>query len=424
MMSSSPHSDPDVQPVAGNGLLHRRVLLKGGLLLATATPAAAAAADDGAPSWSRQPGAAFTAYGQPSSHEQRVLRRVGLNFRHVSGNGGAWTPIESLEGSLTPNGLHFVRNHAGTPDIDPARHRLLVHGLVRQPLAFDTAALLRYPMRSQQLFIECGGNSNAGWHEEPVQRPVGLVHGLVSCSEWSGVPLAVLFEQAGIDPRARWVVASSADASGFTMSLPLGKLMDDGLLALYQNGERLRPENGYPMRLLVPGWKGSVSVKWLRGLQLAEEPAMTRNETSKYTELQPDGSARQFAFTMEVKSVITTPSHAQSLAGPDVYEIRGLAWSGRGRVRKVEVSADGGASWADAALQAPALPMSLTRFRAAWRWDGKPCVLQSRATDETGAVQPTRAALVAARGRKGFYHYNAIVSWDVDGNGYVSHSYG
>ena len=421
---------PDLEPAAGNGLLHRRVFLQGGLVLALATPAGAAepqapaagTADADLP-WARQPGLPFTAYGQPSPHEQHVLRRIGLNHRQIEGNGAAWTPLEDLEGTLTPNGLHFVRNHAGTPDIDPARHRLLVHGLVRQPLAFDLAALQRYPLRSAQIFLECGGNSNAGWHDEPVQRPVGLVHGLVSCSEWTGVPVAALLEEVGIDPRARWVVASGADASALQMSLPLDKLRDDCLVALYQNGERLRPENGYPLRLIVPGWKGVVSVKWLRGLHLAEQPAMTRNETSKYTELLPSGQARQFAFVMEAKSVITTPSHGQSLAGPDIYEIRGLAWSGRGRIAKVEVSADGGASWAEAALQEPVLPRCLTRFRAAWRWDGKPCLLQSRATDETGAVQPTREALVAARGRKGFYHYNAIVSWDVDAHGYVSHAY-
>ncbi|WP_428419674.1 sulfite dehydrogenase [Methylibium sp.] len=441
-MPNPPSVDPhptgdDLQPVAGGGLLHRRVFMRRGVVLVSAlaaepapAPAAAAgpsadlAADEAAmPPSAQEPGGAFSEYGLPSVHEQRVIRRIGINYRQVSGNGAAWTPIDRLEGSLTPNGLHFVRNHSGVPEIDPAHHRLLVHGRVRQPLTFGIDTLLRYPMRSQQLFLECAGNSSAGWFEEPVERPVNLVHGLVSCSEWTGVPLAVLLDEAGIEPGANWVVATGADAGAMHISLPLDKALDDCLVALYQNGERLRPDNGYPVRLIVPGWKAVLSVKWLRSLQLGDQPAMARNETARYTELLPSGQARQFAFVMEAKSVITSPSHGQSLQGPNLYEIRGLAWSGRGRIRRVEVSADGGATWAVAALQEPVLPRCLTRFRAAWRWDGRPCVLQSRATDETGHVQPTRGALVAARGRQGFYHYNAIVSWEVDAHGYVSHVY-
>ncbi len=419
MRTDVPPSIDDLPAVAGGGLLDRRIFLRSGLVLGSALAADAVRAE----AWSEQPGLPFTDYGQPSPHERAVARGIGLNYRNVSGNGAAWTPLERLEGTLTPNGLHFVRNHNGTPAIDPARHRLLVHGRVRQALAFDIAALLRYPMQSQQIFLECGGNSNAGWHEEPVQRPVGLVHGLLSCSEWTGVPLALLLDEAGVDRAAGWLVASGADAGALHMSLPLAKALDDCLVALYQNGERLRPENGYPVRLIVPGCKGVLSVKWLKSLQVADQPAMGRNETARYTELLPSGLARQFTTVMEPKSVITSPSHGQSLPGAALYEIRGLAWSGRGRVRRVEVSADGGASWADAALQAPLLPRCLTRFRAAWRWDGRPAVLQSRVTDETGAQQPARAALVAERGRQGFYHYNAVVSWDVDGNGYVSHTY-
>ena len=417
-------SDDALQPVAGGGLLDRRVFLRCGLSFTPVLAAAPVAAGEGLPAWSSRPGLPFADYGQPSPHERRVLRRVGLNFQVSGGNGAAWTPIEDLEGTLTPNGLHFVRSHNGTPEIDPARHRLVVHGRVRRALGFGVDALRRYPMRSCQVFLECGGNSSAGWYEEPVERPVGLVHGLVSCSEWSGVPLGLLLDEAGVEAEASWIVATGADAGGFQMSVPLARAREDGLVALFQNGERLRPENGYPMRLLLPGCKGSVSVKWLRSLQLADQPAMSRNETARYTELLPSGQARQFTMVMDVKSVITTPSHGQSLQGPGVYEVRGLAWSGHGRIAKVEVSADGGASWAEAALQAPALPRCLTRFRIGWRWSGKPAVLQSRAVDETGRVQPTRAALVAERGRLGFYHYHAIVSWDVDAHGYVSHTYG
>lgn len=378
---------------------------------------------DPLPDWRRAPGQPFSPYGQPSPHEAAVQRAIGLNFRQLDGHGAAWTPLDRLEGSLTPNGLHFVRSHNGTPAIDPARHRLTVHGHVERALSFDVARLLRYPMRSAQIFLECGGNSSAGWFAEPVERPVGLVHGLVSCSEWTGVPLRLLLEEAGVDPGAAWLVATGADAGALQMSLPLAKAMDDCLVALYQNGERLRPENGHPMRLIAPGWKGVVNVKWLAELEVATQPAMSRNETARYTELLPSGQAEQFHFVMDTKSVITHPSHGQKLSGPDVHQVRGLAWSGHGRITRVEVSADGGRHWTDADLQGPVLPRCLTRFRLPWRWDGRGCVLQSRATDDTGRVQPSRAALVAARGRRGFYHYNAIVSWEVDEQGFVSHVY-
>ncbi len=413
-MTPDEPSDPDPT-------LDRRGFVRRGLLLGPALAAPAAAAEP--EPWRRRPGAPFSDYGQPSPQEQATRRRVGLNHRGIDGNGAAWTPLERLEGTITPNGLHFVRNHNGTPAIDAARHRLLLHGRLRQPLAWDVESLLRYPLHSRQLFLECGGNSNAGWHEEPAQRPAGLLHGLVSCSEWSGVPLARLLEEAGVERGEGWLVATGADAGAFHMSLPLEKAFDDCLVALYQNGERLRPENGYPLRLLVPGWRGVNSVKWLASLQVADQPAMGRNETARYTELLPSGRARQFAFEMQVKSLITTPSHGQSLPGPGWQELRGLAWSGRGRIVRVEVSVDGGASWRDAALQGPVLPRSLTRFRAPWSWEGRPAVLQSRATDESGAVQPGRAALLAERGTRGFYHYHAIVSWEVDEHGYVSHGY-
>lgn len=434
----------DLQPVGGGGLLDRRIFLRRGLLLASAVSAPAvwagspagesAAAIPGSdvlgdqilgaplPDWMRRPGQPFSVYGTPSAYEREVSRRIGAN-KDVAGNGVSWTPLEDLEGVITPTGLHFERHHNGVPQIDPAKHRLLIHGLVRQPLVFTVKELLRYPLETRQLFIECGGNSNAGWHQEPIQRPVGSFHGLVSCNEWTGVPLAILLEQAGIDPRAVWVVAEGADAIAMNISVPLSKIMDDCLVALYQNGERLRPENGYPMRLIVPGWEGVLHVKWLRRLQLTDQPVMARNETAKYTELLPSGKARMFTFVIEAKSLITSPSPGQMLPRPDVYEIRGLAWSGRGRIRKVEVSADGGKSWAPTALQEPVLPRCFTRFRAAWKWEGRPAVLKSRAIDETGYVQPERKALVAERGRNGYFHYNAIVAWQVDEDGSLTHVY-
>ena len=420
--------------MAGGGLLDRRALLQRGLVFGTiaaaATPHAGAAgspdpvaeATGDLPPWMRTPGAPFSGYGQPSPHENQVVRRIGAN-RLAPGNGVSWTPLEDLEGFITPTGLHFERHHNGVPAIDPARHTLTLHGRVRQPLVFSVADLLRYPMRSELVFIECGGNSNAGWHAAPIQRPVGSFHGMVSCSEWTGVPLSLLLDEAGVDPSARWGVAEGADAVAMNVSLPIEKLRGDCLVALYQNGERLRPEHGYPLRLIAPGWEGVLNVKWLHRLELTDQPVMARNETAKYTELQPDGRARQFTFVMEAKSLITAPSHGQHLPAPGYFQIRGLAWSGRGRIVRVEVSADGGASWADAELQGPVLPRCLTRFRAPWRWSGKPAVLKSRATDETGYVQPERRVLLAQRGANGYFHCNAIVSWGVDEDGDVTHVY-
>lgn len=409
--------------VAGGGLPERRLFLRRGLMLAGVTGAAdALAQNSGDLPWLHVPGQPFSTYGQPSTYERYTARRISSN-RAVAGNGVSFTPLEDLEGTVTPNGLHFERHHNGVPQIDLARHRLTLHGRVRQPLSFDVKSLLRYPMRSQMLFIECGGNSNAGWHAEPIQRPAGSVHGLVSCAEWTGVPLSILLDEAGVGDGASWVIAEGADAGAMNMSIPLAKMRDDCMVALYQNGERLRPENGYPMRLIVPGWEGVLHVKWLQRLELADQPVMSRNETSKYTELLPSGKARQFTFTMDCKSLITSPSHGQALRRHDVFQISGLAWSGHGRIVRVEVSADGGTTWTDAALQSPALPRCFTRFRMPWRWDGRPALLKSRATDEAGHVQPERTALLAERGRAGYFHYNAIVAWAVDDDGLVSHSY-
>ncbi len=426
-------SDGDLTPVAGGGLLHRRLFLKGGLVLATAqavasplhagdTAASGMPIDPADPPWLHETGGPFTGYGTPSKYEKFVVRNIGGN-RTPAGDGVSWTPLQDLGGIVTPSGLHFERHHDGVPDIDPALHRLVIHGLVRQPLEFTVESLLRYPMRSRFLFIECGGNSNAGWHQEPIQRPVGDFHGLVSCSEWTGVPLSILLDEAGVDPSASWVIAEGADAGLLNVSLPLAKLADDAMIGLYQNGERVRPENGYPIRLIVPGWEGITNVKWLRTLLVTDQPAMTRNETAKYTELLPSGKARMFTFVMDAKSLITSPSPGLKMYGPNVYEIRGLAWSGRGKIAKVDVSADGGKSWAEAHLQDPVMPQCFTRFRSPWAWDGKPAILKSRATDETGYVQPERDVLVKERGREGYFHYNAIVSWAVDEDGEISHVY-
>jgi sulfane dehydrogenase subunit SoxC len=413
----------DVEVVAGNGLLHRRVFLTqgaallGGVGLLSAGPATAEPLT--VPPWMKAPGAHMSAYGQPARHEATVQRVVG-GTPNVQGSGVSLTPHHRLHGTITPNSLHFERHHSGVPDIDPDQHRLLIHGAVRRALTFDVASLLRYPTVTRIQFLECAGNSGQNLNPTAPQAPAGVIHGLMSCSEWTGVPLSILLDEAQVERGAEWVLAEGADAAAMSRSVPLAKLMDDAIVALYQNGERLRPENGYPLRLFLPGWEGNMSVKWLRRLKVVSEPTMTRDETSHYTDVLLDGKALILTYPMEVKSIITSPSTGLNLRGPGFYEITGLAWSGLGRVRRVEVSADGGRTWAEAALGEPVLPKSFTRFRMAWRWDGGPAVLMSRAVDESGAVQPTRASLVAERGERPNYHNNAIQAWAVAGSGEVS----
>jgi len=370
----------------------------------------------------RVPGQGFTNYGRTSLHESEVIRWISANSM-APGNGVSWCPLHELEGMITPSGLHFERHHNGVPAIDPDRHELLIHGLVERPLLFNLNELQRYPMVSKLCFIECGGNSNAGWRSNPIQTPAGYFHGLVSCSEWTGVPLSLLLDEAGAQAGASWIIAEGGDAFAMNISVPLEKAMDDAILALYQNGEKIRPENGYPLRLILPGWEGVLNVKWLRRLKLSAEPVMARNETARYTELLPSGKARMFTFIIDAKSLITSPSVGMQLQDTGFYEISGLAWSGRGRIKAVEVSADGGASWAEALLQEPVLPHCFTRFRIPWHWQGEPSILKSRAIDETGYVQPERDALIAERGRHGYFHYNAVVSWAIAEDGTISHVY-
>ena len=428
------YSDSELRDfqVAGNGLLDRRLLLKSGLGFAVAGMAASAnGADDpglavkrdsARPPWMRKPGSAFSLYGSPSPYEEEVVRYPAANSE-VDGNGSSWTPLHELEGTITPNGLHFERHHNGVPRIDPASHRLLLHGKVKRPSFYSVEALLRYPMQSKTCFLECGGNSNAGFNKRPIGASAGYFHGLVSCAEWTGVPLSLVLEEVGVESDAEWLIAEGADAFAMNISVPMEKAMDDAMLALYQNGERLRPENGYPLRLLLPGFEGVMNVKWLRRLTASDSPVMARNETARYTELLPSGKAEMFTMTMEAKSLITSPSSGMRMQGPGLYQVSGLAWSGNGKVSKVEVSADGGRSWAEAALQEPVLDRSFTRFRLPWQWDGKDSVLKSRVTDESGYRQPERDELIRKKGRHGFFHYNAIVSWKVERSGDVIHVY-
>jgi sulfane dehydrogenase subunit SoxC len=419
---TSIHSS-DLEQVAGNGLLHRRVFLAGGIGVAAAALTEPTLADPLAvESWMKVPGAGFVGYGQPSKYEDK-LARTWNTAPGTTGTGAARTPLHLLDGMITPNGIHFERSHSGIPDINPDAHRLLIHGLVKRSLVFTLEDLERYPRESRIAFLECGGNGQLLYQKEPVAAGVQAIHGLASCAEWTGVKLAVLLQEAGVDPKAKWILAEGADAAGMSRSIPLAKAVDDALIALYQNGERVRPSNGYPMRLLLPGYEGNMNVKWLRRIKLTEGPTMTRDETSKYTMLLPDGKSLQFVLPQEAKSVVTRPSPGLTLKQPGLYEISGLAWSGYGKITKVEVSADGGKSWGEAALQTPVLSKALTRFRIPWTWDGGPAVLQSRATDETGYVQPTRDKLIAMRGSRTIYHCNAITTWAISEKGEVKHVY-
>jgi len=415
-------TDIDEMLAAGNGLLDRRFFLRAGVAGGAALMTASASAVE-RKEWMKAPGEGMSGSGAPSSHESHIVRAPIGSSPGTTGTGASRTPLQFLDGIITPSRLHFERHHAGIPDIDPAEHRLVIHGLVERPLSFSLDALARYPMVSRIQFLECSGNSGASMAPEPVQGTCGALHGLVSASEWGGVPLSVLLEEAGVKPEGKWLVADGADAAMMSRSVPLDKIMDDAIVALYQNGERLRPSNGYPMRLFLPGWEGNMSVKWLRTIKVIDQPAMTKDETSKYSDLQKDGVTKLFSFPMGVKSVITSPSPGLSMTVPGVYQISGIAWTGAGKIKRVEVSTDGGNSWAEASLDEHVMSKCLTRFRSAWRWDGSPSVILSRATDESGSVQPTRDRVLSERSSAAFYHYNGIQAWRVADSGEVTNVY-
>jgi sulfane dehydrogenase subunit SoxC len=355
-------------------------------------------------------------YGDRSPYEKAV------RFTRQSKTpetGSSFTPLADSVGTLTPSSLHYERHHAGIPNIDPAQHRLVIHGMVDRPLSLSVADIRRLPSVTRIMVLECGGNSGSEWAARTgadVQRSFGLV----SCSEWTGVSLAMLLKEVGVQSGASWVIAEGADACRMERSVPLGKAMDDALIAWGQNGEALRPAQGYPMRLLLPGWEGNTNVKWLHSLKLTDQPYMARDETAKYSDLMPDGKARIFTYRMEAKSVITFPSGGQTLPVPGLYELTGLAWSGSGRIERVEITTDGGKSWVNAQVQEPRLPIAFTRFRLPWRFDGRETVIASRATDETGYIQPAREALIAVRGTNSGYHYNGMKFWKVNADGTVT----
>jgi sulfane dehydrogenase subunit SoxC len=394
--------------------------LAGGLAGATAARSQAAAPLQ-VPVWTREQGKGIVspAYGVPSDFEKSVIRRP-RSPPPIATAASSGTPLQHLHGIITPSGLHYERHHAGVPAIDPDQHRLVIHGLVERPLVLTMDDLARFPSVSRIHFLECSGNT-ASWTAGNPKWTVQDTHGLISCSEWTGVSLATLLNEVGLKPAARWILAEGADASAMTRSVPLDIALDGAIVAYAQNGERLRPEQGYPLRLFLPGIEGNMSVKWLRRLKVGDQPFQSREETSKYTDLMPDGTARQFTFIMEAKSVVTEPSGGHQLRDPGFYEIRGLAWSGRGNIVRVDVSTDGGKSWREAQLHEPVLSKCLTRFTLPWDWDGGPALLQSRAVDSTGYVQPLKEQLVDVRGVNSFYHFNGVYSWRVEQGGAVTH---
>lgn len=378
------------------------------------------------------PGLDYKTYGERSSFETtgRQSDSPAKAFpAHKS------TPIQDTVGIITPSALHYVANHSIPPNIDPKEYRLLVHGMVDRPLIYTLEELKRLPSVNRIYFLECVANSvpmpgHKGGRK--VLEKAQDMHGRTSCSEWTGVPLSVLLNDAGLQKEASWLVSDSADSSHWSYDLPLAKAMDDVLVAYGQNGEALRPEQGYPVRLLVPGFHGPYSVKWLRQIKVVDRPYITKGQAVQHAYLRPDlkGKARWMYTEMPPKSVILRPSGGQQLPGPGYYQISGLAWSGGGAVRKVEVSTDGGGTWKDAQLQEPVLRLAHTRFRLDWNWDGGECTLLSRCIDDQGIVQPSLDELDKNWGisskeywhspeMEGPFHFNAIQPWRIDRDGSV-----
>jgi sulfane dehydrogenase subunit SoxC len=360
------------------------------------------------------PGMPSEALGGRSAFEQPALTPTGIT------SGSSWTPHQSLRGSITPSDLHFQRHHNGIPVIDPLRHQLTIHGLVDTPLTFTLQELQRFPSVTRVHFVECSGNGGGAYRAPKPDMTPQVVDGLTSNSEWTGVPVATLLKAVGVQRAGTWVLAEGGDAAVMLRSVPMEKMMDDALVVYAQNGDAVRPANGYPMRLLLPGYEGNMCVKWLRRLKVVDQPSMSRDETSKYTDPLPDGTSRQFSFVIDAKSLITSPAYPERLTGPGWWPVRGIAWSGRGKITGVDVSTNGGKTWAAASLVGDVHSRAHTRFEFPWQWNGQPAALMSRATDETGYVQPTLEVFRRVRGAGTGYHLNAIRTWNVAGDGSVT----
>lgn len=397
----------------------RRVLVGLAAMVGVAPTSASAAEAPEVPADStKEPGAPTGAgYGSPSPFAGAKRLIEGKNASPITS--WSYTPLQDTVGNVTPSGLHYERHHGGIPTIDPARHTLIIHGMVSTAKKFTMADLRRLPAVSRRHFIECSGNTLTEWRK-PTAKTVQASHGLLSTSEWTGIAFSTLAREVGLLDGATWALAEGADAAVMTRSIPVEKLLDDAIICYGQNGEDIRPEQGFPLRLLLPGYEGNMNIKWLRRIQLSDAPFMTREETSKYTDLKASGIADQFHFVMDAKSVITSPSGGMKLPGSGPVEISGLAWSGRGRISHVHVSVDDGATWHEATFDAPPERICTTRFRFHWNWDGTSTRIQSRCIDETGYVQPTNAQLVALFGVNYVYHYNAIQSWQVHATGEVT----
>jgi sulfane dehydrogenase subunit SoxC len=355
-------------------------------------------------------------YGMPSPYEKHVMRRDVSWLTASPESSVNFTPLHELDGIITPSGLCFERHHSGIADIDPAKHRLMIHGLVETPLVFTMEDIRRMPRRNVVHFLECAANSGMEWRGAQLNG-CQFTHGMVHNLMYTGVPLRTLLNEAGLKPKAKWLLLEGADASGMNRSLPVEKALDDVLVAFAMNGEALRPEQGYPLRAVIPGWEGNLWVKWLRRVEVGDMPWQAREETSKYTDLLADGRSRRFTFFMDAKSVVTNPSPQAPLKHKGRNVLSGLAWSGRGTIQRVDVSLDGGRNWQHARIDGPVFEKSLTRFYVDFDWSGQDLLIQSRAMDSTGYVQPTKEELRKVRGVNSIYHNNGIQTWHVSPNG-------
>src|SRR6516162_8412789 len=418
-MTSRSHASPKEE----YGLSRRRFLRSASAGVAGSAVANAALANSLADVPPREPGAPLSGHGERSQyvHLSRIPE-AGPGLRHVNPNDAinSKTPLNKLVGSVTPTDLHYERSHAGVPDLDPAKHRLLIHGMVQKPLVLTVDDLMAMPSVSRIHFIECTGNGWENWKNADPTLTVQNTHGLVSTNEWTGVPLRFLIDLVGKDHESTWMLAEGDDAAGVDRSIPLtDEIVNEAFVAYGQNGEPLRPAHGFPIRLIMPGFEGNLNIKWLRRLKFGDQPWMTRWETARYTQLLPDGKAMQFQLRMETNSVITSPSGMMQIR-PGYNRITGLAWSGHGKIAKVEVSTDGGRIWKEAQLNGLVLPKAQTRFQMDWVWDGKPIKIVSRSTDEKGNVQPDRQTLIDQVGTNAVFHYNAQQTWGVDAAGKVT----
>jgi len=359
----------------------------------------------------------------PSKYEHNVTRRntkllASGNYRASI----AVTPIQESMGIVTPNGLFFSRSHGGVAHVDPAEYRLMIHGLVEKPIVLTLEELKRYPSVTRTHFIECPANGGQEWRG-PQFNSVQFAKGFMSSAEWTGVYIKTILEDLGLKPEAQWMLAEGSDNSEMGRTIPVDKVLDDAMIVWGQNGEALRPEQGYPVRILLPGWEGNLCVKWLKRLEFASEPWYCKEETSKYTALKPSGKAIQHFYALEVNSIITSPCPEKpwtDLKKGDLVEIEGLAWSGMGTVEGVDISLDGGKNWTEASLKGLVLPKCWTRFSFMHKYDGKPLILASRARDDGGHIQPTVKHEREVMGVESVYHRNGIRTWEVTAKGEVN----